>query len=197
MIAVDDHDRLFVGHGIDQRREVADRIAGIVEHLAEIDQVVAAAADLRGKAGGEIGEGLRGHPRDLGEAFLFQPRRLPGEAVKLAVGRENAQPPVGGEQRQQPQEETVGVRPEGDPSGVAEIEQARDMCLSSRQDLAENLLPFAVGEPGRVFPAALLRLEGDVGPEMMAVGGKMHPLRRGGEEALEMRLVIHAPLSSA
>src|SRR3546814_19391345 len=55
--------------------------------------------------------------------------------------------------------------------------------------LAEDVRPLAVGQPRGVLPAVDLRLEGDVRPVVVAVGGEVQALRRRLQEAPEVRLV--------
>jgi hypothetical protein len=111
--------------------------------------------------------------------------------VELAVGRQHAHRPPRREQRQQPQDEAVRVRPESDRRRVRQVEEPGDMALGARDHLAEDRLPLAVGEPGGVLPAPFLRREGHVRPEVMAMGRHMQPPRIGGEEAGEVPLVAH------
>ena len=90
----------------------------------KIDKVMAAARGLGGKSRRKVRERLAGDARDLGQAVFLQPGDLAGEAVELAVGGEDAQAPVGRKQRQQAQEEAMGVRPEGDAAAIAQTAEA-------------------------------------------------------------------------
>jgi hypothetical protein len=193
MVAVDDDDGLASRNGAHNGGEVGQRIARVEEHMAEEYEVMP--ADRR-RASQPLCEGRRrldSDARDRGERLLFEPPDLPPEAVKLAVGRQHADRLAGRKQREQPHDEAVGVGPKGDRRGVRKVEDSRHMPLRRRHDLAEDRLPLAVGETGGIEPALLLRREGDVGPEVVAVGGEMQPLRIGGEEALEVPLVAHGP----
>jgi hypothetical protein len=139
----------------------------------------------------ERGHRLDGNAGDRGKRVLLEPPDLPPEAVKLAVGREHTDRLARREQREQAHDEAMGVGPEGDRRRVRQVEDPRHMALRRRHDLSEYLLPLAVGEARGVEPALLLRREGDIGPEVMAVGGEMQPLRIGGDEAREVSLVAH------
>src|SRR3546814_14299063 len=63
----------------------------------------------------------------------------------------------------------------------AQTEMARDAALHRRHHLVKDKGPLAIGQPRRVLPAVELRLEGDVWPVLVAVGGEMQALRRSDE----------------
>src|SRR3546814_19710713 len=71
----------------------------------------------------------------------------------------------------------------------AQTEMARDAALHRRHHLVKDKGPLAIGQPRRVLPAVELRLEGDVWPAVVAVGGEMQALRRRVQAASEVRLV--------
>jgi hypothetical protein len=58
------------------------------------------------------------------------------------------------------------------------------------KDAAEDTVPLVVGQLGGVELGLLMRLEGHVGPGMMAVGGDVEPARSGAEETGEV--LLHA-----
>ena len=191
VIPVDDDDGLAIRHGAHDGTEVGQGKARVEEDVADEHEVMAAARHSASQSLRERGDRLDGNAGDSGERLLFESPDLPPEAVELAVGRQDADGLADWEEREQAHDEAMGVGSEGDRRRVRQVEDPRHMALRRRHDVSEHLLPLAVGEAGGVEPALLLRREGDVGPEMMAVGGKMQPLRIGGDEALEVRLVAH------
>ena len=84
---------------------------------------------------------------------------------------------------EQPDQEVVGVGRKDDRVGLAGAELGGDIGLGLGPDLAHDLVPLAVGEPGGVVPRLDLALEAGVGPQMMAVRGEVQPLGIGAEAA--------------
>ena len=139
-------------------------------------------AEARGKAL----VGLRRHACADDEPVFLEPRHLSPEAVKLGVGRENTDGAVQRKARENSVEKCLSVGRDRDAARIGEIKYRGDPALQRRQQLAEHELPFVTGEPRGVLPALHLRIEGDVGPFVVAVGRKVDALRVRGAEAGEV-----------
>ncbi len=189
VIAVDHDEGVRVRYGVDDVCERASRGCRIEEHMAHEHEVVAAAARRGCKARGEIVERFGGDALDRDQAVFLQPRDLAGEGMKFAVAREDAQRPQR-QRRQQPQHEFVGVGRERNRCRIGQRQQRRDAALRARDHLAEDLLPFAVGEPRGVGDRLAMRLAGGVGPIMVAVRGEVDASGRGLAELRKMRMQV-------
>jgi hypothetical protein len=137
-----------------------------------------------------VSHGACGNLLDHDAPGFLQPPRLAPEAVELVRARQHAQRPRGLEARVDARDEFVGVRRERHLARIRQPEQPRYVILRFRHHLAEDALPLAVGERGRVAPVARVRALGRVGPGMVAVCGEMQPPRIGGAEFRE-ELVEH------
>ncbi|MNI50190.1 hypothetical protein D3C73_1048360 [compost metagenome] len=190
MVAVDDHP----GPGrVGQGRQIGDAVeqaAGAEEDLADEDQVVPARPR---RCDEPLGEGLergQGHAGDDGLAGLLPAFRLAPKGVELAVGGQDAHGrPV--DRRDDAQQDVVGVGGEDQPVGRGQAQFAGDVALSLGDDLAEDQVPFAVGEAIGLGPGLDLAVEAGVGPQVMAVGGEMQPFGIEAERAREQGLVAH------
>ena len=103
-------------------------------------------------------------------SFLGEAIDLPSNAVKLAVGGNDARPCPQGQRRQPSRDQFVGVLSERDVVGAV-ADEPREAGANGR-GLHRRSLPLVVNELGRVEPGALLRLEADIGPRLVRVAGK-------------------------
>ena len=127
--------------------------------------------------------GIRSNDRCAG---LLPSRELAPGAVELAVAGEHPDRP--GLAKRQPIRRTSSSWVLGAntiASGMSGPELGRDLALGLGPDLVHHLVPLAVGKPGGVVPRFDLPVEARVGPEMMAVGSEMEPVRIGAEAAAE------------
>ncbi len=65
-------------------------------------------------------------------------------------------------------------------SAISVPSSARDIRLRLGPDLAQDLVPFVVGQTGGVVPRLGLAVEAGVGPQVMAVRGEVQALGIGG-----------------
>jgi hypothetical protein len=190
MVAVDDHQAARAGHGVDQRQQILDPVAAVVEHVTEPDQVMATAARGSSEAFGKTVEGLDRDALDLCQSGLLEAPDLPLEAQKLAVGGQHPQGPRL-DAGQQAQQKLVRIAAEADRRRVRQVEQACQMMLRRRHDLAEHLVPFRVHQRRGIEPGLLLGVEAHVRPRMVAVRAEMQASRVMLEKAREMQLEAH------
>jgi|GEM_PF-6302592 len=85
----------------------------------------------------------------------------------------------------------MGVWCENQAVGRGQAQFARDVSLSLGDDLAEDQVPFAIGETVGLGPGPDLAVEAGVGPQVVAVGGEMQALGIKTERAREQGLVVH------
>ena len=144
-------------------------------------EVVVAASRAAEEALGEAVERLGGDALDLDPALLLPARELAARAVELSVAGQDARAvrACRGAAVDQADEEIVRVGGEDDRVRLGGAELARDMDLRLGPDLVHHLVPFAVGEAGRVVPRLHVPVEARVGPEMMAVRREVQPRRIG------------------
>ena len=90
VIPVDDDEGPIFRHRGDDLVEVGDHEPGVVEDLAQIDQVVNPRPCLTGETLGEGFEWLGGDSVHDGEPGLLPSPRLTGEGVEFGVGGEDA-----------------------------------------------------------------------------------------------------------
>ena len=197
VIAVDHHQRLVAGHRGNEGRRVGHGVARIVEHLAEVDEVVPAARGGLGEARRKVRDRLDRDPFDARQRRLLEPAHLAREAVELAVGAEHRDRPPGGQGGEQAVQQAVSVGREGDVLGPAQVQDPRHAPLRARVHFGEDQVPLAVGQARRVEPAARLRLEGHVRPKVVTVRGEMQPPRLRLQEPPKMRLIAQAPPSAS
>jgi len=90
----------------------------------------------------------------------------------------------------------VGVGRERDGRGIGQAENGGDAVLRARDELAEDHLPFGVGEPRGVGERAAMGVACGVRPKMMAVRREMDARRLRRAKLGEMPAQIerhHAP----
>ena len=200
MIAVD-HDPWAGGVGERRERgEVGDEAAGPEHQLTDQDEVVFARPGCGEEAGGKVVPGIG---RNLGQDDLaaFDPAgELAARAVEFAVAGQHAQGPAARSARGcggEADEKIMGIGREQHRIGKAASEFIGDVRLSLDPHFAHHPVPLAVGQPGGVFPAFDLTGEAGVGPEMMAVRGKVQPTRSRGEASGKQALEAHSWVRSA
>ena len=198
MIAVDHHPRSLGARKAGQRRQVGGHPPASEQDLADENQVVIAACRSREEARAEIVERLGGNALDGDAALFLPPRQLTPRAVEFAVAGQDSErfavPTRAG--RCQSNDEIVRIRGEDDRRRVAGAKLSRDLRLRLGPHLAHHPVPFGVGEPRGIVPAFDLPVAAGVGPQMMAVRGKVQPPRRGAEAAREQPLGAHNSVRS-
>ena len=173
VIAVDHDQRLRVR---DRADDIAERSAGrrrIEEHLADEDEIVAAAARRGREALGKARERLGGDPLDGDQPVLLEAGDLTGEGVEFAVAGEHARQPICRQRGEEAPDEIVRVGRERDRRGIGQGEDRGDAALRARDHFAEDDLPLVVGQPRGVGECPAMSLARRVRPEMMAVRRKM------------------------
>src|SRR5262249_16345685 len=81
----------------------------------------------------------------------------------------------------------VGVGRERNGGGIGQAEDGRDAALRARDELAEDHLPFVVGEARGIGDRAAVGVARRVRPKMMAVGPEMNAPRLRPPQLRQMR----------
>ena len=197
MIAVDHHPRTA---GSAEGRQLLDPIEdapAAEQHLADEDEVVRAGLRRVEETLGKTVERLNGNSLDDSRARFLPPGELPAGTVELAVAGQHANGPVPGAGGEQADQQLVSIWREHDGVGLTRSELSRDLGLRGGPHLAHHLVPFEVGEQGRILPRLHVTIEARVGPEVMAMGREMQPLRIRAEAPAEQVLEAQRCVLSA
>ena len=174
VIAVDHHKGVTAAHRINEPVQPFNGKTGIEKDLADEDQIEAWSGLARfSKPLLKACKRFGWNNRYLDKPVLLQPGALAAERMELAVACQYPGWTVGGQARQDAADKFMGVRCGNQCFGVGQIQMACNASADIAPDIAQDMLPLSVGQFSGLVPAAQVRIAGDVGPEMMAVGGKM------------------------
>ena len=114
--------------------------------------------------------------------------------MELAIGGQDANRLVF-EPREKTDQEVMGIGGEDHGLRVGQSQFGRDVFLRLRHHIAEDQVPFAVRKMVGLDPGTHLPVERGIRPQMVAVRGKMQPLRIQTQRAREEGFVGHGQLS--
>ena len=184
MIAVDHYTGTLRTGQRCQRVQVRQDSPGIEQDLAGKDQVKCAVPS-------SSEEFLWRHCFQQYLARLHPACHLAAKAVEFAVGCQHLDRlhRHGGDQ---PHQKIMRVRRKAEGRGIRQVELIRDMLLRLRPDRSHDPVPFVVGQNSCIVPSCHMSVTACIGPEMMAVGSEMQPLRIGRQRAGKQMFPAHS-----
>jgi hypothetical protein len=138
-------------------------VRGLEQHRGH-EHRARALVDRGGQPRGERVRRVRGQAHHL-EPRLPQPRELAAQRVELAVGADQARAGAKVERRQQPDDELVRVRAEGDLG--ARVAEQRPEAGAYLVGLGERAPPLLVDVARRVVEGLHLTVERDIRPRLV------------------------------
>ena len=183
VIAVDHHPGPL---GTGQRRQLVQR----GDDSAGIEQDLAGKYQIEFSRSGCIEQIIWRHRLQDDLSGLDPALHLPAKAVKFAVGCQHLCRSFrdGG---QYADDEIMGIGRKAQCCGIGQIQFSGDMLLRFGPDGTHDLGPFVIGQHRRVFPGRHMAVMARVGPEMVAMRGKMQTIRIGRERFGEQKFPAH------
>ncbi len=188
VIAVDHHPRAL---GPGQRGQPVDPF----EHPARIELYLAGEDQVEPSALGGRHQTFQWHRGQLDPTGFGPAQRLAAERVELAVAGQHPRA-IHRQGRDDPDQEIVGVGREGDAGRIGQAQLGGDVALGLGDHFGEDLVPLVVGQQRGIVPGLHLSIETGIGPQVMAVRGKVQPSGRGIEGAGKQVLEAHSAVRS-